>query len=164
MSSLPAVIGIEHRNQIEPFRYAGFTCTRMDSGRGTIVIEPILSHHRGGGGSDAVNGAMMAYLIDCTMGCAIDSLYLGAPVDRHRCTTMDMSISYVRPCYGDVCVCEGQVVGGGRNVVYTRAEVLDARGTVCAHALGSYRVWPGGPQVHPLPGPPRDEYRPQREA
>ncbi len=163
MRTTPAAIGIEHRNSIEVFRYAGFRCTRMEGGRGTVVIDPVLAHHRGGAGSDAVNGAIMAYLFDCALGCAVDSLYLGVPVDRHRCTTMDMAISYVRPCYGDICVCETQVVGGGKRVIYTRGEVLDARGTVCAHALASYRVWPGGPQVHPLPGPPPDEFQSLRQ-
>jgi acyl-coenzyme A thioesterase PaaI-like protein len=132
----------------------------MEAGRGVVVIDPILPHHRGGGGSDAVNGAILAYLFDCGMGVALDSLFVGAPLSEHRVTTMDMSISYVRPCYGDVCTCEGFVVGGGRRVIYTRGEVRDAQGVVCAQALGSYRVWPGGPQVHPLPGPP--EYRPRR--
>jgi acyl-coenzyme A thioesterase PaaI-like protein len=157
-----AVLGLEARNQHEVFRFAGFRATVMEAGRGVVVIDPILPHHRGGGGSDAVNGAILAYLFDCGMGVALDSLYLGAPMDRHRATTMDLAVSYVRPCYGDVCVCESFVVGGGRRVIYTRGEVRDAEGTVCAQALGSYRVWPGGPQVHPLPGPPPPDFRPQR--
>lgn len=135
----------------------------MAAGQGAVAIEPILPHHRGGGGSDAVNGAIMASLFDCGMGCAVDSLYLGALFSKHRSSTMDMAISYVRPCYGDVCVCQGFVVGGGRQVIYTRGEVLDADGTVCAHGLGTYRVWPGGPQIHPIPGPPVGSFRPMRE-
>lgn len=158
-----AVVGIEARNEHSLFRFAGFRCTLMEGGRGAVAIDPVLPHHRGGGGSVAVNGAILASLFDCAMGCAVDSLYLGVPFSNHRSSTMDMAISYVRPCYGDVCVGEGVVVGGGRHVVYTRGEVLDAAGTVCAQALGTYRVWPGGPQVHPMPGPPVGEFRPHRE-
>ena len=156
-----AVIGPEYRNASLGLRFAGIRCTEMRGGRAVVEIDPILPHHRGGGGSDAVNGAIMAFLFDAGMGCAVDSLFLGAPADRHRAVTMDMAISYVRPCYGNVCVCEGTVVGGGRHVIYTRGEVKDADGTVCAHALGTYRVWPGGPMTHPLPGPGRPEYRPE---
>jgi acyl-coenzyme A thioesterase PaaI-like protein len=158
------VIGLEARNQIEVIRFAGIRATLMEAGRGQAVIDPILPHHRGGGSSDAVNGAIIAYLFDVGMGVALDSLYLGVPLDKHRVTTMDLAVSYVRPCYGDVCVCEAIVVGGGRRVVYARADVRDAEGTVCAQALGTYRVWPGGPQVHPLPGPPPPEYKVIREA
>lgn len=133
----------------------------MEASRGIVRIEPIPHRHSGGAGSDSANGAILAYLFDCAMGCAVDSLYLGPRRDHHRCTTMDMAISYVRPCYGDVCECEGTVIGGGRRVIYTRGEVWDAHSTVCAHALASYRVWAGGPMVHPLPGPPPDEFRAQ---
>lgn len=132
----------------------------MKDGRSIVAIDPILPHHRGGGGSEAVNGAIIAYLFDCGMGAACDSLWLGVPIENHRTSTMDMAISYVRPVYGEVCHCESFVVGGGRNVVYTRGEVKDAEGTVCAHALGSYRIWPGGDRVVPMPGPPVPEFKP----
>ena len=156
------VISAEYRNAMIGYRFASVRCTEMNGGRALVAIDPILPHHRGGGGSDAVNGAIVAFLFDAGMGCAVDSLYVGVPADRHRSVTMDMAISYIRPCYGDVCVCEGRVVGGGRHVIYTRGEIKDASGTVCAQALGTYRVWPGGPMVHPLPGPGTPQYRPER--
>jgi acyl-coenzyme A thioesterase PaaI-like protein len=69
-----------YRNAMDGFRFAGVRCTEMKGGLARLAIDPILSHHRGGGESTAVNGAIIAFLVDCGMGCAVDSLYLGVPV------------------------------------------------------------------------------------
>ncbi|HEY8340663.1 MAG TPA: PaaI family thioesterase [Egibacteraceae bacterium] len=155
-----AVVGPESSAAMPALKFANLRILHMEKGRADLVIDPILPEHRGGSTSEAVNGALIAYLLDVVMGAACESLYLGAPRLKHRTATTNLTVNYVAPVYGNVCRAEAEVLGGGRSVLHTRADVKDENDDVCVYGTGTYRIWPGGPMVHPLPGPPRREFRP----
>ena len=158
------VLGPEAANTSAIFRLAGLRVVAMEAGRASVIIDPLLPHHRGGGSSEAVNGAMLSYLLDCAMGMASQSLYLGAPLDAYRAATTNMAVSFVRPVYGDVCLAEAEVVGGGRTLLHLRSEVKDETGAACVHGTGTFRVWARGPATYPVPGPARPPFQPLRSS
>lgn len=154
------VVGPESSAAMPALQFANLRVLHMAEGRADLVIDPILPEHRGGASSAAVNGALIAYLLDVVMGAACESLYLGVSRLEHRTATTNLTVNYVAPVYGDVCRAEAVVLGGGRSVMHVCADVKDENGDVCVYGTATYRIWPGGPMIHPLPGPPRRAFRP----
>ncbi len=156
----PPVIGPELAEESPPFRLAGLRVVTMEAGKASVSIDPLLPAHRGGGSSNAVNGAILAYLLDCAMGMACQSLYLGVPAEEYRATTTNMTVSYVRPVYGNECIAVAEVLGGGRRLLHLRGQVSDRAGAACVHGTGTYRVWAEGEATYPVPGPPQQPFQP----
>src|SRR3954449_5560493 len=78
---------------------------RMDppgNDRVIIRLDPILPPHRGGLGTSAVNGGVLAAIFDLAIGST------PALIDPTRRTaTMQLSISFEKPVHGDRLSCEG---------------------------------------------------------
>jgi len=119
--------------------------TRVDRVR--AVIDPILPIHRGGMGTDAVNGVVLAGLFDLVIGTVG---WLVRP--ESRSATVTLAMSFFRPTRGDRVVAEARLIRSGMNLIFAAAEIFDAEDKVtarcegtCALALGK----PGAPDERP---------------
>lgn len=81
-----------------------------------------------------VHGGAIASLIDTAMAFAIITLL--AP--REQVTTVDLTISYLRPLVKGRMTATASVVRAGRRLFVVSADVLNADGKLAATALSSY--------------------------
>lgn len=97
-----------------------------------VCIDEVIEIHRGGIGTEAVNGAVIALLIDLAIG------LLGI---RHYAegmtATSNLNINYVKPLLASKVVVraeETEVIG---KRIFGIARVTNEKGEVCAYATGS---------------------------
>jgi uncharacterized protein (TIGR00369 family) len=81
-----------------------------------------------------VHGGAIASLIDTAMAFAIITLL--AP--REKVTTVDLTISYLRPLTKGRITAAARVLRAGRRLFVVSAEVLDAEGKLASTALSTY--------------------------
>lgn len=85
-------------------------------------------------GAGLVAGGILATLLDETMAHAV----LGGNAPGQRTTTVEMSVSYLRPvANGDDLICSAKVVKRGRRVIFVEAEIR-AGNRECARATGTF--------------------------
>ena len=87
--------------------------------------------HRGGLGTDAVNGAVLSGICDLMVGLAGI-----CHSQKHRTGTVQLNIHFLRPLRGDQLLAEARVTKVGRALVFSRVEIMDAEGEVCASCEG----------------------------
>jgi acyl-CoA thioesterase len=95
----------------------------------TLAIRPELSQNHG-----VVHGGAIASLIDTATAFAI--LTLLEPDER--VTTVDLTISYLRPALEGQLRATARVLRQGRRLLTVSAEVTDTSGTLLATALSTY--------------------------
>jgi uncharacterized protein (TIGR00369 family) len=96
-------------------------------------------HHRGGGGSEAVNGAIAAYAFDCALGTASASTW---DDDVRAQVTVTMNVNYLRMARAERLLrLTAEVAQRGRSLVFVSGELLDENGETCATATGTYRLF-----------------------
>jgi uncharacterized protein (TIGR00369 family) len=112
--------------------------TRVDRVR--AVIDPVLPVHRGGLGTEAINGVVLAGLFDLVIGTVG---WLARP--ESRSATVTLAMSFFRPTRGDRVFAEARLIRSGLNLIFASAEICDAEGRVtarcdgtCAIALGKH--------------------------
>jgi acyl-CoA thioesterase len=81
-----------------------------------------------------VHGGAIASLIDTATAFAIIPLL----AEKERTTTVDLTISYLRPLVSGVVKCSARVLRAGRRIVVVSAEVFDETGVLAASALSTY--------------------------
>jgi uncharacterized protein (TIGR00369 family) len=111
----------------------------VDAKPGNIVMSavPDKPHYNGMG---RVHGGYCASLIDTAMGsAAISSLSPYRAVG-----TVGLNIHYVRKIdiESGKLLCRANVVHGGLTMLTCEAKVHDAHGKLCAHATGTFLVYP----------------------
>jgi uncharacterized protein (TIGR00369 family) len=103
------------------------------------VIDPIQTFHRGGIGSAAVNGAVLAGLFDLAIGtvgwlCRPDT----------RSATVSLAMTFLRPTRGDRISVEARLLRAGTNLMFAAAEIRDEGGDVTARCDGTVAMARGG--------------------
>jgi uncharacterized protein (TIGR00369 family) len=99
------------------------------------VLDPIEPFHRGGMGTDAVNGAVLAGLFDlaiCTVG------WLTRPDTRSA--TVNLAMTFLRPTRGNRVTVEAWLLRSGTNLTFAAAEIFDGDGNVTARCDGTVAV------------------------
>jgi uncharacterized protein (TIGR00369 family) len=99
------------------------------------IVDPLRPHHRGGMGTEAVNGAVIAGVLDVVVGL---TGHLQMPT--HRAGVAQLHIHYLRPVRGDRFTVIGRPTRVGRRLVFVSAELRDERDTVCALGDGIVAV------------------------
>lgn len=99
------------------------------------VLEPVQPYHRGGMGTDAVNGAVLAGLFDLAIGTVG---WLTRP--EGRSATVSLAMTFVRPTRGNSVVTEARLLRGGTNLTFASAEIFDEAGQVTARCDGTVAV------------------------
>ena len=113
------------------FRLLAIEVVEVTSGNATLSLEvrKELTQNHG-----VVHGGAIASLIDSAMAFAIIPLL--AP--KERVTTVDLTISYLRPLTKGRAIVTAKVVKSGRRLFVVTADVLDNDGRLAATALSTY--------------------------
>ncbi|MFN8671921.1 MAG: PaaI family thioesterase [Candidatus Sericytochromatia bacterium] len=94
-------------------------------------IDKVNDFHRGGMGTEAVNGAVLSALFDLTIGLVG---YINS--NNKRTGTVQMNINFLRPLKGNKVIAEGKLIKKGKSLIFARAEVFDENNELCAFADG----------------------------
>lgn len=138
-------------NRHPGLRHMGARLDLSAPGEVRAVLDPIQPQHRGGLGTDAVNGAVIAGLLDVVVGLT-GFLHVG-----RRAGVAQLHVQYLRPLRGDRVEVVGRPTRVGRSLAFVAAEARDGTGTVCALGDGIVAVVAGdepGRQDPPRPPEP----------
>jgi len=113
------------------FRLLEIEVVEVTNGKATLSLEvrKELTQNHG-----VVHGGAIASLIDSAMAFAIIPLLAA----RERVTTVDLTISYLRPLTRGRATATAKVVKSGRRLFVVNADVLDNDGKLAATALSTY--------------------------
>ncbi len=121
-------------NQSQTLAHFGMKVRFPDLETCEVVLDPVLPGQRGGLGSDAVNGGVLAAMFDLAIGCT------PALVDpTRRSATVQLSINFMSAVRGARVVARSRVTRGG-STVFASASIFDAEGNECATATGLSRL------------------------
>ena len=121
-------------NKLPAMRHFGATLHLDDDRLVSVVLPEVEQHHRGGMGTSAVNGAVIAGLFDCALGVA-GVLQLPGK----RTGTVELSIKLLRPVLGERVEIFGAAIKRSRQIVFTESELFSG-GRLCAMASGLVAV------------------------
>ena len=125
----------EHFNQSPILRSFGVRVSFPDGEKVVVELPEVRPEQRGGLGTLAVNGGVLAALFDLAIGCS------AALIDpTRRAATMQLSMSFERPVEGHSLWLEAVVDSAGRTTVYASARLYDETGQVCARCQGLVRL------------------------
>jgi acyl-coenzyme A thioesterase PaaI-like protein len=94
-------------------------------------VDPVEIHHRGGMGTDAVNGPTIAAVFDLITGLAGYLQAIGKKVG-----VVQLNIQFLRPVTGTRFHAVARPTRAGRSLVFVAAELFDATGAPCAGSTG----------------------------
>ena len=121
----------ERLNRSAPLAHAGVR-VRFPSPQLVVAeIPEVRAEHRGGLGTSAVNGGVLAAVFDLVLGC---TALLVDP--RRPSATVQLSMSFERPVLGNTLRAEAHIDTQGRRTLFASARIFDAQGQVCAHCRG----------------------------
>jgi len=123
---------IEDALSTVPFaKLLGIKLDAIEAGEATLSLRIREDFKQNAG---VVHGGVIASLIDSATAFAI--LPLLNPDERT--TTVDLTISYLRPLVAGVVVARAKVLRAGRRMIATSAELFDDDGKLAATALSTY--------------------------
>ena len=99
------------------------------------VLDPVEPFHRGGMGTDAVNGVVLAGLFDLAIGTVG---WLTRPDTRSA--TVSLAMTFLRPTRGNRVTVEARLLRAGTNLIFAAAEIFDESGQVTARCDGTVAV------------------------
>ncbi len=120
------------------FEWAGLEVLEASGGRSRVRLH-VEPHHRGGGGTEAVNGGIGAYLFDGLLGSAVRSTW---DEDIQGQVTMTLTVQYLRPLLADDVVDGvGEVTHRGRSAAYASGVIYDKDGNVAMSCTGIFHLF-----------------------
>ena len=130
----------ERWNQLAPMRHLGARGDFNDPAAVRITIDPLSDFHRGGLGTEAVNGAVIAGLCDAAIG-MVGHLHTRG----RRAGTAQLNIMFIRPVQGSRVTAIGRLIRAGTNLVFVEVNVEDEAGKLCARCDGIVATAGHGP-------------------
>ena len=125
----------EQFNQSATLRHFGVRVAFPDADTVEVRLDEVKPEQRGGLGTDAVNGGVLAAIFDLAIGCT------PALIDPTRRTaTMQLSMSFERPLRGDSLRAVAQIENAGDTVLFASARILNSAGMVCGRCTGVVRL------------------------
>lgn len=118
-------------NASPPMRQLGARLEFNRVDRVRAVLDPVQPFHRGGMGTDAVNGAVLAGLFDLAIGTVG---WLTRP--ETRSATVSLSMMFFKPTRGERISVEGRLLRSALTLVFATAEIFDGNGEVTARCDG----------------------------
>ena len=122
-------------NESQTLKYFGARVSFPDGDRVEVCIDQIKPEQRGGLGTSAVNGGVLAAVFDFAIGVT------AALVDpTRRSATMQLSMMFERPVQGNSFRVEARINAAARSVLFSTAILLDAQCNECARCHGVVRT------------------------
>ncbi|MDH3767561.1 MAG: PaaI family thioesterase [Gammaproteobacteria bacterium] len=121
-------------NELAAMQHFGATLSLADDYLVHVTLPKVEEHHRGGLGTSAVNGAVIAGMFDCALGVAG---VLQFP-DK-RTGTVELSIKLLRPVVGDVLDFYSVAIKSSNAIAFAESELFSG-GRMCALATGMVAV------------------------
>jgi uncharacterized protein (TIGR00369 family) len=125
-------------NGSPPMKHLGARLQFERVDRVRAVLEPVEPYHRGGMGTDAVNGVVLAGLFDLAIGTVG---WLTRPDTRSA--TVSLAMTFLKPTRGARVVVEARLLRAGTNLTFAAAEIFDEAGQVTARCDGTVAVAQG---------------------
>jgi uncharacterized protein (TIGR00369 family) len=122
-------------NKSQTLSFLGVRISFPEGRKVVAIIPEVRPEHRGGLGSDAVNGGVISALFDLAIG---STPALRDPT--RRAATVQLSISFERPLRGELLRAEATIDTMGASTVFASARMYDAQGVVCARCQGVVQV------------------------
>ena len=122
-------------NEHPGMQYMGVRVDLSDPHVVRAYVDPVQQHHRGGLGTEAVNGAIMAGVFDLAIG-----LVGHFCVPDRRIGTAQLHMHFLRPVLGNSFEVLGRPVRAGRSLLFATADLNDERGQLCARCDGIVTV------------------------
>ncbi len=120
------------------FSWAGLSIVEAQQGRSTLELA-VEHHHRGGGGTHAVNGGIISYMFDGLLGVAVRSAWTPGVTGQ---VTITLNIQYLKMLQAEKTVVgHGRVVRLGATTAFVEGEILDESQTICATCTGIYKLF-----------------------
>jgi uncharacterized protein (TIGR00369 family) len=130
-------IKIEEWNEELFFKWAGIEIMEVAEGYAKMCIN-IEPHHRGGGGTKAINGGIVAYLFDGLLGLCTATQWDENTIGM---ATISLNVNYVGMLHAEkIVVGEAKVIKRGRGTVFLEANVKDDTGNLAATCTGIYKL------------------------
>jgi len=129
---------LEFWNSTPLFSWAGLSI--IDAKNGEAHIELVVQdHHRGGGGTSAINGGIVAYMFDGLLGTAIISKWGKDIVGQ---VTITLNIEYLHMIQAQKKVVgKAKVVRITKTMAFAEGQVFDENGDLCAKCNGIFRLF-----------------------
>jgi len=122
-------------NKTQTLKHFGAEVSFPSLDRVQVTLRSIRPELRGGLGTSAVNGGVLAAMFDLVIGCT------PALIDpTRRSATMQLSMNFMRPVLGDSLTAEGRIETAGNSSIFASAKIIDERGQVCATAQGISKI------------------------
>jgi uncharacterized protein (TIGR00369 family) len=118
-------------NQSQTMRLLGAHLAFPEGRKVVVSLPEVRPEHRGGLGTAAINGGIIAALFDYAIGC---TPALRDPT--RRAATVQLSMSFERPLTGDSIRAEAEIDSEGQSLLFASARMYDAQGRVCARCQG----------------------------
>lgn len=99
--------------------------------RPRVTIAEVTEMHRGGIGGEAVNGGVIAMMVDLTMGLLGLRFY-----DEGMTATAHLSIHYLKPLKAQRVTFESEITEVVGNRIFGMVNALNEGGEICCHATG----------------------------
>lgn len=126
-------------NDTTMYQWMGLTFTDIrDDNQITLKLD-VQAHHRGGGGTDAVNGAVIAYLFDLASGISVRTAAEGR-IRRQATISLDMQFLELAAAE-NVLYAKAKAVRLGNTIAFVEAAIVSEDGTVCATSSAEFRIF-----------------------
>ncbi|MGB0955182.1 MAG: PaaI family thioesterase [Panacagrimonas sp.] len=134
----PLLADAKDWEQTSFFKWMGMRVLDAADGRGRLVLD-VQEHHRGGGGTVAVNGGVLAYMLDAVVGLAVHS---NNPPDTVGQVTLSLNVEYLAPVMvASQVLGEGEVVRRGGSLAFVDGRLYADDGSVACRAHAVLRVF-----------------------
>lgn len=121
---------LAHFNKLDAITHFGATVETRENHLVLVELANVKTHHQGGLGTHAVNGAVVAGLFDCGLGVAGLLQFPG-----RRSGTTELSVKFLRPVLGEQVRVYAAAIKTADNVAFVEGMLFSGK-ALCATASG----------------------------
>lgn len=113
-------------------RHSGIRVDLTDISKPLVIIDEVQEYHKGGVGTEAVNGAVIAMLADLAIGLLGLSHYADGMT-----ATSNLGINYIKPLMAKKVTVQAEATEVVGKRIFGIVRVMNETGEVCSYATGS---------------------------